>query len=172
MATALGGEDAFRRINGSTPIYVTRVKNGAGAASRSGSITLGDDVFNQQNLTQAADKELGASIAVVHELAHIWDRGRTNLLQKFNPFIYGEISEGLKSYVANEKGPTAYALTNNVEDWAESVAAYIYPDYLNLLNDPSRNSKYEKEIRDHGGPADLQQKHREFVSLQISYLSR
>jgi hypothetical protein len=43
------------------------------------------------------------------------------------------LTEGMRARVGNEPGPTWYARTGAVEDWAESVAGYLFPEYFQAL---------------------------------------
>lgn len=79
-------------------------------------------------------------VAVVHELAHAWDAQTASLLQR----IFGgegRLVRGMREFVGEEPGPTWYgsgdpqvtpASCPACEEWAESVAAYLYPEYMNF----------------------------------------
>jgi hypothetical protein len=59
---------------------------------------------------------------VVHELAHAWD-----IRQGFFPSTY--MAEGVAKNADHIEAPVSdYARTSPAEDWAESVAAVVYPD--------------------------------------------
>ena len=109
-------------------------------------------------------------VAVVHELAHQWDAQNANWRQK----LFGgggRIVRELVAFVGDEPGPTCYGGLRAkdctfgrvpVEEWAESVASYVYPEYIDWLHE---HEPTEKE-------AGLRPKHREFVAMQIEELRR
>jgi hypothetical protein len=112
-----------------------------------------------------------SEVAVVHELAHAWDARSSGLAGRFGIVLgfkkgTGKISRAMSLYVGDEPGPTNYGglgspgskwPRNPAEEWAESLSAYVYPEYIEWLvaNVP--------EERDAG----LRVKHREFVGQQI-----
>jgi len=111
FASLAGGIDATRKaLDG---VFLQRVQKGTGHHPGEKRITLSTPVLSYQSRD-------GAKTAIVHELAHYWD-WKANY----------EYSQGLSKL--NEYGPTQYARTNDVEDWAESVASYTYPGYIERL---------------------------------------
>ena len=63
---------------------------------------------------------LEAKATAVHEIAHVWD------------FKTGsQASSQLGNYAAKERMPSQYAADSSAptEHWAESVAAWAYPNY-------------------------------------------
>jgi len=79
-----------------------------------------------------------AKVAILHELAHYWDWTTGNRL-----------SAGLRGL--GEPGPTSYARDHAIqgnwkEDWAESVAGYVYPGYFTRLSITNINNPSSKEV--------------------------
>jgi hypothetical protein len=82
-------------------------------------ITLADYTFQQPGPRAV----WGPQIAVAHELAHHWDwkAGGAN-------------STGISGGILMELGPTDYGrMGGPKEEWAESVAGYLYPVYFQIL---------------------------------------
>lgn len=111
-------------------------------------------------------------VAFVHEFAHVWD------------YINGnQFSHGLPAFRGNEPGPTAYGSGLGLgtwsthpllDEWAESVAAYVYPEYIIYLRTPG-NKDYKNEqawqktlnLPSYYIRPGLGQLHRAYVALQI-----
>lgn len=168
MTKALGGSEAMRCAIGRVTITWTR-KGGGGAYpfwpwppwKR---IRLSRWVLDQEPAWRG-------EVAVIHELAHTWDAQTASLLQRIAGFIglpgaRGRIVREMVEFVGEEPGPTCYGGLgtegckwdrNPVEEWAESVAAYVYPEYIEWLKE---NKEEEKE-------AGLRSRHWEFVERQI-----
>ena len=91
-------------------------------------IELSDSSFNQAGLR----RELGPRIAVVHELSHYWDWKTGGLWSRIKNSAGNKVS-GLVAFIGQESAPTAYGRTNTQEDWAESVAMYVYPQYAKII---------------------------------------
>ncbi|HEY6042820.1 MAG TPA: hypothetical protein VIX58_11875 [Anaerolineae bacterium] len=123
-------------------------------------------IFSVKTLRQSPDWR--GQVAVVHELAHIWDAKQSNWLDRLLA-RGGPIVRAMLKYVGDEPGPTCYGglgapecgfARNPREEWAESVATYFYPEYIEWLqaNKPAERT------------AGLRPKHRAFVELQIEQL--
>lgn len=165
MQQVLGGAEMLRKALGG--VTIQRLEHGGGGAyawwisPTWRRITFGQDVLHQ-------DPEWRAKVAVVHELAHIWDAQTANWLQRATR-SGGSIVHDLSAFVGAEPGPTCYGglgaagctfPRNPVEEWAESFAAYCYPEYIDWLR---ANMSTEKE-------AGLRPLHTEFVEAQIAAL--
>ncbi len=127
-----GGIEPTRRAIGGA--MFVRVREGITAHHGFGYITLADYTFSQ-NGERAS---LGPRIAIVHELAHYWDWKSGNLSTKLLNQC-GHLSRGLPQ---REIAPTMYGRTALAENWAESVAGYVYPEYFLMLrkeNNPLEN---------------------------------
>ncbi len=100
---------------------------------------------NIQDTIRIKDGFLAASmpqVALVHEFAHAWDY-----------LNGGAFSRDLPAFRGNEPGPTAYGSGEGLgtwathppaEEWAESVAAYLCPEYISYLQTPG-TKEYEQE---------------------------
>jgi len=104
MQNLLGGAQTLRRATGG--VTVERLGQGGGGAyawwifptwRRN---TLGDGVPHQ-------DPSLRGKVAVVHELAHIWDAQSANWVQRAVGGG-GRIVHDLTAFVGAEPGPTCY----------------------------------------------------------------
>ena len=158
FSLAAGGPAAARQaISGLT---VRRIKDGVTGHNK-GVLEIADYTFNQSGLRE----RIGPRIARVHELAHYWDwcTGGFWSRRSGQP---GSIVRAMPGAVGDETGPTWYARTGGtVEDWAESVASYVYQDYANILraeNDPRETV---------GVQPGLASRHRSFVAAQFAALS-
>ena len=165
MQNLLGGAIALRRaIGGAT---VERLEHGGGGAyawwifPTWRRITFGEEVLHQ-------DPVWRGKVAVVHELAHIWDAQTANWVQRATG-SGGRIVHDMSAFVAAEPGPTCYGglgapecafPRNPREEWAESFAAFCYPPYIEWLR---ANLSSEKE-------AGLRPLHQQFVAMQIASL--
>lgn len=124
-------------------------------------ITLSDSELHQ-------DPEWRGQVAVVHELAHEWDAQSANWFQR----LFGgggRIVREMVRFVGEEPGPTCYGglmakgctfSRVPVEEWAESVAAYVFPEYIEWLR---ANNPNETE-------AGLRPRHEQYVEMQIERL--
>jgi len=137
-------EGARRAIGGVT---IRRVREGMGAhhAGRS-LITVGDALFDQPQAQTPLLHQWGPQVAIAHELAHYWDWKTGNWWSR----VWGKpgmLTEGMRARVGNEPGPTWYARTQGaVEDWAESVAGYLFPEYFQALEAEAMvNENYKRE---------------------------
>jgi hypothetical protein len=158
FASAAGGADAARQALGGLTIKRT---HGGVTGHLRGSITLSDYVFDQGGFRDT----LGTRIAIVHELAHYWDWHTGNLWTRTNNQP-GAIVRSMSNAIQNEPGPTWWARTSGIgEDWAESVAMYVYQDYANIL-------RAENDLRETGRiQPGLGLLHRQFVASQFAALS-
>ena len=167
MQDLLGGAQALRAAIGG--VTVERLEHGGGGAyawwisPTWRRITFGQDVLHQ-------DPAWRGKVAVVHELAHIWDAQSASWLQRAVG-KGGRIVSDMIAFVGAEPGPTCYGglaatdctfARNPVEEWAESFAAYCYPQYIEWLR---ANLPSEKE-------AGLRPLHKEFVAAQIAALQK
>ncbi|MDE3091022.1 MAG: RHS repeat protein, partial [Chloroflexota bacterium] len=89
--------------------------------------------FQQQGLRQGVGPEIG----IVHELAHYWDWKTGDLVSQFlnapGWIVTQMATQGYLCGVYCEKGPTGYGRKNPQEQWAESVAAWVYPEYIDII---------------------------------------
>ena len=171
MARAMGGSQAMRRAIGRVAITWAR-KGGGGAYSfwpwpPWKRIKLSREILDQEPAWRG-------EVAVIHELAHTWDAQTASLLQRIAgllglPGTEGRIVREMVEFVGEEPGPTCYGGLgtegckwdrNPVEEWAESVPAYVYPEYIEWLKE---NKEEERE-------AGLRPRHREYVERQIRAL--
>jgi hypothetical protein len=122
--------------------------------------------FGIQTLRQ--EPRWRGEVAVVHEIAHEWDFQSANLLERFLP-QGGRSVKGMVAYVGAEPGPTCYGGLQAPEcgfprmvkeEWAESVASYLYPEYIDWLRDHLPSEKQ----------AGLRPLHRQYVEMQIELL--
>ncbi len=100
-----------------------------------GAILIADKEFDQPrtNPTGASlQKEWGPKVAIAHELAHYWDWKTGDFLSRFFN-LPGSIVSDMANAIEDEPEPTAYARKSLVEDWAESVAGYLFPVYFDWL---------------------------------------
>lgn len=135
MARAFGGPERMRRALGDV-LLLKRKRGGGGAFAFWPrppwmSVLIGETLLHQQ-------PEWLGEVAVVHELAHIWDARTAGLLRRLlgRP---GRIVREMVRFVGDEPGPTWYGSGSRAvvrvpcpacEEWAESVAAYLYPEYI------------------------------------------
>ena len=101
-------------------------------------IFFDDRHFNQEG----PRKDIGTEIGTIHELAHYWSDTTLVGAQSLDSFF--------DKYVDDEPEPTWYAETDLHEDWAESVAMYVYPVYENIIR--TENKPYEMLRRNGFGP--------------------
>lgn len=135
MARAFGGPENMRRALGGV-LLLRRTRGGGGAMAFWPRppwmcVLIGESLLHQQ-------PEWLGEVAIVHELAHIWDARTANLLCRIlgRP---GRIVREMVRFVQDEPGPTWYGSGIRrvvrvpcpaCEEWAESVAAYLYPEYI------------------------------------------
>ena len=95
-------------------------------------IDIADYTFDQQG-GGALQKLWGPQVAIAHEFAHYWDWKTGDWFsQAINS--RGQLSAGLANAIGTEKGPTNWARTGPYgEDWAETTAGYLYPEYFDFL---------------------------------------
>ncbi len=148
-------------------ISVIRVNKSGIAESPQNTIRICNDFMN------AAMPQ----VAFVHEFAHAWDY-----------LNGGKFSNSLSDFRGNEPGPTAYGSgpglgtwsTNPRDDeWAESFAAYVYPEYIAYLRTPgttdfAQEQRWELKLNQRpeyrNSPQrrpGLGQFHKAYVALQI-----
>jgi len=139
MAQALGGAEGMRRALGA--VRLERRKQGGGGLYAFWPrppwmrIVIGEPTLHQQ-------PEWLGEVALVHELAHAWDARTANIVARVlgRP---GRVVRELVRFVGEEPGPTWYGsglsglcrtLRAASEEWAETVAAYLYPEYIAHLS--------------------------------------
>ena len=139
MARALGGAEGMRRALGA--VRLERRKQGGGGLYAFWPrppwmrIVIGEPTLHQQ-------PEWLGEVALAHELAHAWDARTANIVARIlgRP---GRMVRGLVRFVGEEPGPTWYGsglsglrrtLRAASEEWAETVAAYLYPEYIAHLS--------------------------------------
>ncbi len=135
MAQALGGAEGMRQVLGN--IRLEKRKEGGGGLYAFWPrppwmrIVIGEPLLHQQ-------PEWLGEVAVVHELAHAWDARTAGVAARIlgRP---GRIVREMVQFVGEEPGPTRYGsglsglrrtLRAASEEWAETVAAYLYPEYI------------------------------------------
>ncbi len=126
-AQAAGRMESARRALGGAEI--TRSRNKSAKTRQNWHwIILSDYTLEQHGLR----KKWGPQIALAHELAHYWDHRTGHLLSRLllRP---GVIVRGLPEAVGDELGPTWWGRMSPVEQWAETVAMYLYPEYQSIL---------------------------------------
>lgn len=149
LATKMGGSNKFRSaMKGIVTIHriSTELILGHGAYSLN-DVLLPNNVFTSDNWAKGQ---------ITHELAHVWDTRHWFALS--NGMMYATKSYTwhcsthciaiYNSSVAIEDAPTEYAKGNAAEDWAESLATFIYSSWGTLR--PIRKTYIEKAI--HGIP--------------------
>ena len=144
FASAAGGTEAARKAIGGA-IFV-RTSDGQTMHWGFGLITLADHTFNQSKLRAF----YGPRISIVHELAHYWD-WRNNKVWQIHK-LDGPLARGLPQ---REDGPTAYGRTLLREEWAESVAGYVYPQYYWIIRAEGKPTEVTKG-RSQFGPCSLE----------------
>lgn len=135
MGQALGGAEGMRRALGN--ILLEKRTKGGGRVYAFWPrppwmrMLLGEPILHQQ-------PDWLGEVAVVHELAHAWDARTANGVFRIlgRP---GRIVREMVRFVGEEPGPTGYGsglsglrrtLRAAGEEWAETVAAYLYPEYI------------------------------------------
>ncbi len=117
---------------------------------------------------------------MVHELAHAWDAQTAGLLQRIVGGE-GQLARGMREFVGEEPGPTWYgsgdpsvtsASCPVCEEWAESVAAYLYPEYIESLTDQTIRDERFIQRETGWAPAPYQRPgldvlHRRYIELQF-----
>ncbi len=154
LGKTLGGPEMFVKAIGPVSIAIRD-------DIKSGALTYGTGRIEIQEaiLTGQTPSWLG-EVAVVHELAHAWAFNQSPL-KKLN---FEVLSYQMRVFCGAEEGPTRYGRKNWLhpsEEWAESVASYVYPEYIENLIERSVNPEPQ---------AGLGSKHREFVEEQIRKL--
>jgi len=94
----------------------------------------------------------------VHELAHAWAFNQSPVSRILGVDL---LSYKMRLFCGQEEGPTNYGKKNWIspaEEWAESVAAYVYPEYIDHL----QNHPTHPEVNSGLGP-----RHREFIEQHI-----
>lgn len=103
-------------------------------------VCYGNKTFDQQDHRE----KWGPRIAVAHELGHVW-ACRSGYDKRLR-------DEG----VGAEGAITHYGLTDGyVEDWAETVAMYMYPQYADILRDEGSELEKESSFADRPGHWDF-----------------
>ena len=140
------------------------IRRGSNSFQLRSGIELTDSTFNQAGVR----KEFGPKIAVVHELAHYWDWKTGSFWSKMMN-TPGALVNGITAPVGigNESAPTLYGQTNEQEDWAETVAMYVYPEYQQILL--SENNPFE--VQPNVGRPGLGIRHATYVKTQFEALS-
>ena len=133
----MGGETWRSGISAGLKTFAERVAGGGGYQFRE-TIWLYNATFDKLYDFGGAFRELwGPPVAIAHELAHYWDWKTGDVLSKVLN-APGVLVGGLPSAIGFEPGPTQYARTDIVEDWAESVAGFLYSEYFEwLTSDPN-----------------------------------
>ncbi len=173
MSQALGGARGLRLAIGDL-ILEKRATGGGGAYAfwfrpPWKRVVIGEALLHQE------PRWLG-EVAVVHELAHAWDAHTAGLLGRMlgRP---GRLVRGMVQFVGDEPGPTWYGgLASGLrgwraayEEWAESVAAYLYPEYIAHLAAQPREREWVKAFGkdDHSRPG-LGDRHRAYVEARFA----
>jgi len=140
-----GSAEAARRAIGG--VTIRRVLDGTAEHHAGQSlITVGNDTFDQPWVLSALLRQWGPKVAIAHELAHYWD-WKTGDEWSRMVGAPGIIVEGMSGVIQGEPGPTWWAREAGVvEDWAESVAGYLFPEYFRALRaEASVNPLYQRE---------------------------
>lgn len=177
LGDALGGPEGLRRALGG--IILAKRKEGGGGTyvfwprfpwKR---VVIGEPLFHQ------APVWLG-EVAVVHELAHIWDAHTADIVRRIlgRP---GRIVRELVRFVGEEPGPTWYGSRASglkhwqaaSEEWAESVAAYLYPEYIAHLSNRPEERQWPLlfGLAEHIRPG-LGDRHRAYVEARFEEIRR
>jgi RHS repeat-associated protein len=167
-----GSAEAVRQAIGG--VTIRRISQGT-TQQFLGEITIADYSFDQSG--GPLKKEWGPKVAIAHELAHYWDWKTGSCWSKI--FGFGAIVRGMPSAVQGEAGPTSYARRAGVvEDWAESVAGYLFPEYFTFLRVEERARRMTGEIRVVPHPLGFPQTlpglgpfHRAYVATQFRALT-
>jgi hypothetical protein len=155
MSQKLGGPDVFAKAVGPVQIQINNQISSGGLTYGSGKIE-----FQQSTLTHQQPPWLG-EVAVVHELAHAWAFNQSPVSRILGVDL---LSYKMRLFCGQEEGPTIYGKKNWIspaEEWAESVAAYVYPEYIDHL----QNHPTHPEVNSGLGP-----RHREFIEQHIKKL--
>jgi RHS repeat-associated protein len=95
-------------------------------------VEIADHEFDQPG-GGPLQKLWGPQVAIAHEFAHYWDWKTGDFFSRLLGKA-GAIVGSMSCSISGEDGPTWYARTYGpVEDWAESVAGYLYPEYFDFL---------------------------------------
>lgn len=173
MSAAMGGIQGFRRAIGGLLLEKRRAGGGGMYAfwfrppwKR---VVLGETLLHQ-------DPAWLGEVAVVHELAHVWDARTANILERMSGRP-GRLVRGLMEFVGDEPGPTWYGSQASglrtwraaSEEWAETVAAYLYPEYVAHLSTQPRERWWTETLgkADHSRPG-LGDRHRAYVEARFA----
>lgn len=139
MAQALGGAEGMRRALGAVRLEKWKHDGGGLYAFWPRPpwmrIVIGEPTLHQQ-------PEWLGEVALVHELAHAWDARTAGIVFRALGWP-GRVVREMVRVVGEEPGPTWYgsgllglrrALRAAGEEWAETVAAYLYPEYVAHLS--------------------------------------
>lgn len=178
MARALGGAEGMGRALGA--LRLEKRKEGGGGLYAFWPrppwmrIVIGEPLLHQQ-------PEWLGEVAVVHELAHAWDARTASLWARVlgRP---GRIVRELVQFVGEEPGPTWYGkghsgfhctLRAASEEWAETVAAYLYPEYVAYLSSRAEEVEWPQRIglAEHARPG-LGIRHRMYVERRCEEVRR
>jgi hypothetical protein len=128
-------------------------------------ITIADYTFDQSG--GSLKRQWGPKVAIAHELAHWWDR------KVSSPWFEWKLSSGLRDVVRNEPSPTLYGYSDAQEEWAESVAGYLFPVYFVYLaaEDPQEVGQYVDPLGFVIALPGLGPRHYAYVAAQFRNLS-
>lgn len=157
MAQALGGVGGMRRALGD--VRLEKRKGGGGGLYAFWPrppwmrVVIGEPILHQQ-------PEWLGEVAVVHELAHAWDARTATVWARLlgRP---GRMARELVRFVGAEPGPTRYGSgfsglrqTSGAagEEWAETVAAYLYPEYIAHLSSRPEEREWPRQVGRPGHP--------------------
>jgi RHS repeat-associated protein len=135
-----GSREAARRAIGG--VTIRRISQG-GTQHFLGEITIADYSFDQPDAKGPLKRQWGPKVAIAHELAHYWDWKTGTWWSKILGF--GAVVALMPIATRGEPGPTLYARTSIVEDWAETVAGYLFREYFAFLPEeaPEEVGTYE-----------------------------
>lgn len=157
LTDVMGGVGAFKAALAGVIFRQSHNPKGYTGALR-GTITVVDSTLKQPGVRAA----LGPNIAMVHEMAHVMDQ-KTGGIQAWLMNGPGIITGGMPAAIGDEDAPTWYGTTNIVEDWAESVAMYVYPEYSDILI--KEGNPRENKARQPG--LESRPLHRQYVESQL-----
>lgn len=173
MAQALGGAEGMRRALGA--VRLEKREHGGGGLYAFWPrppwmrIVIGEPTLHQQ-------PEWLGEVAMVHELAHAWDARTAGILFRMlgRP---GRMVREMLRFVGEEPGPTWYGsglsglrrtFRAASEEWAETVAAYLYPEYIVHLSSRPEEQGWPLRVgmSQHVRP-DLGPRHRAYVEARF-----
>ncbi len=139
LATVMGGSTRFRTEIRGLRIFRFPRDTGLAAAALGTRIV---DVIYFESASWTNEREL--KWQTVHELGHVWDMRKgfrlSSGLKRATGSRYRGLARQFPIFRKYEPGgnwlPGRGAPLNALEDWADSLATYVYSDYAQSLSDP------------------------------------